>query len=231
MKDMLNDFFKLFANSVTVIALMLASFLLFINLYHYKEVHATKNLVLNTNVKYKDLTEKVSEVKNKINSVEVDKLSGNTQNSANNIKVLFNTCLSTIENSALYKSADKESFTAKDVYDYDLELGNEVNLNCMFYLGYNTNTMLKTYGGEEQFKKTYDYLEEQRNYILDSNTYVRDRLLANSSYSYVTDNTRGAVFDEIGDNLNATLTNYDAVLDTVSNVADWYVSYYGGGVR
>lgn len=228
MKEFLKDFCDLFASSLTIICFMLASFLLLINLYHYKEVNYAYNTDVSSNISYTTFKDNVGAVEAKLASVNTSKLYGNRRSAANNVKGIVNTCINTLKDSDFYKLDEKTSITQKDIYYLNLDLNGDLSDSCLFYLGYNTNHVLKAYNMQNSFTSTYELINDQKTQITASVDYLNDRLLDNSAYHYVTDITRHSIFNETSANLSYTINNYLEVVSTIDDMVDWYVEEFGG---
>lgn len=228
MKEFLKDFCDLFASSLITICFMLASFLLLINLYHYKEVNYVYNVDMRTNINYVAFKDNVKKIETKLSSVNTSNLYGNKRSAANNIKGIINTCMDTLKNSDFYKLDEKNAITQKDIYYLNLDLNEELNDSCLFYLGYSTNHVLKTYNMQGSFTSAYNFINDQKIQIGASVDYLNDRLLDNSTYHYVTDITRNSIFNETSANLSYTINNYLELVSTVDNMTNWYVNEFGG---
>lgn len=227
MKDMLKDFCNLLANSVTIICLALASFLILINLYHYKEVNYVYNTNVGDKVDYKEFREMLDNVEKKMGS-EVTTTDYKKKNISGNLKTIVGSCINSIKESTMYKMANATSLTQKDIYNTSSELYGDINNNCLFYLWYNTEQIIDSQKVDVDFKDTSLYIQKQRDLIMASTDYLSDRILNNSSYNYVTDITRNSIFNETSANFSFSVRNYTALVTVLDTYADWYVSEFGG---
>ena len=63
---------------------------------------------------------------------------------------------------------------------------------------------------------------------LDNAEYLTDSGLGNSSYNFVTDVTRSTIYNKVSNELDLTIDNYRMIAYLLDDVANWYVSEYGG---
>ena len=63
-----------------------------------------------------------------------------------------------------------------------------------------------------------NYVSKQKDYILTNNNYLVNKMLANSTYSFVTDVTRSSVYNNTAEILNETLANYSVLIDTMEKL-------------
>ena len=227
MKEMLKDFCNLLSNSVTIICLVFASFLLMINLYHYKEVNYVHYIDVSENIEYKEFKETLANVEKKMNS-EVTTSDYQKKNISNNLKTIVNTCLDSIKQGSMYGLEEVDTITQKDIYNTSSELYSDINNNCLFYLWYNTEQLVNSHNLDVDFDDESKYIQEQRITIMASTNYLTDRLLNNSSYNYATDVTRNSIFNETSANFSFSVRNYVALADVLDTYANWYVSEFVG---
>ena len=229
MKEMLKDFFKLFSNSITFICLILASFLILINLYHYKEITYKYPTIVSENKKYIDFKKYISDAESKISKIDSVKVSSDFANQKNIAKTEINKCITALKESSMYKLSEKTEVSYYDVYILSTEIELEINNNCLFYMGYNINNITdsKNYN-KVKFSNVYNTLNYKKNIIIENNKYITSKLLKNSTYSYVTDTTRSTIFNELAEDYVFVLSNYVLIAQMLEDTTNWYASEYGG---
>lgn len=86
--------------------------------------------------------------------------------------------------------------------------------------------------GNTEYASSYEpvntLVEEERNIVITQTDYLKNRLLANSTYSYMTDTTRNSIFNETEANLFLLVSSYDRVTSSLERVTNWYVDTFGG---
>ena len=228
MKEFFLDFLKLLANCATVICLVFVSYLFISNIYHHKEISYKTVYNFNENDDYKEYKKTMSNVNRKMKSVDYNSLSGTT-----NAKVIFdyyNICKTALNNGTFYRIQKNSSFTAKNIYDMNNEILSDYNNKCIFGVPYSIYRIGKTSKHSVDFDQTYELTQEKRNIIVDSAEYLTKTQLGNSSYSFTTDIARVSIYNKTANELGLTINNYKMIASILDDVADWYVSEYGGNV-
>ena len=227
MKEILKEFFELLANSVIVICLIVVSFLLLVNLYHYRETSYVYNTDLNTNVKYVEVKTIISSIEEKVKKFPAVGNSINATSTLDTAKGEITKCLNSLKNSKYYTLSDTQSISSKDIYDVNMEFYTDFSNACLFYVGYHIEKSLNE-ELKKEFFPTYKHIEDQKKQILTSTEYMRDRLLANSAYGFTTEVTRNTTFNDRNAMLSMTILNYYSTVKTLEKVTDWCLEELGG---
>lgn len=224
MKEILKDFSTLFANGILVICLMVASFLVLINLYHSKEVSYEYYAELSEDDRYTSIKDSIEVMKTNIEAVP-----SSNNPAASGVKQVIDRCITALESSSFYKLDEKDYIHFKDIYNANSELASELNNTCLFALSYTTSNDIL---GNTEYASSYEpvntLVEEERNIVITQTDYLKNRLLANSTYSYMTDTTRNSIFNETEANLFLLVSSYDRVTSSLERVTNWYVDTFGG---
>ena len=224
MKEILKDFSTLFANGILVICLMVASFLVLINLYHSKEVSYEYYAELSEDDCYTSIKDSIEVMKTNIEAVP-----SSNNPAASGVKQVIDRCITALESSSFYKLDEKDYIHFKDIYNANSELASELNNTCLFALSYTTSNDIL---GNTEYASSYEpvntLVEEERNIVITQTDYLKNRLLANSTYSYMTDTTRNSIFNETEANLFLLVSSYDRVTSSLERVTNWYVDTFGG---
>lgn len=226
MKEFIIDFLELLANCVMVICLAFSSFLLLSNFYHYKEITHQTFLNLDSYAEYKEYKDTMALVDKKMKSVNLNKSGYGT--SAKPIYEYYDACIKSLNSGTFAKLESKTSITAKDVYDMNNEILKDYNNKCIFYIPYNITVINKNYHNSVPFSNVYKTTEEKRSYVVANADYLTKAQLGNSSYGFVTDTTRGGIFDKTYIEFRLTINNYKLMSSILNDVADWYVAEFGG---
>ena len=229
MKEIFDDFLKLFANSVVMICLMIASFVLFINLYHYRELTRDLNINLSESIKYMNFKSNVDAIEKKIDGVRISSIEGTRNTYASIVQKEIKKCVDELKNSQLYKLQEKDVVVQRDIQNINFEMSTNLNNVCMFYMNYNINDFIAKYDSKN---RSFDSVDARANsdkvFILSSTDYILKRLENNSSYSYQTEVTRNSIFNEPLANFSLSLDNYNSLLIMVENTTNWFVNEFGG---
>lgn len=225
MKEFFEEFLKLLAGCVVVICLAFASFLLLSNFYHYKEISHTTLFDFNENATYKEYKTLMAKVDKKMKSVNIDDVKYDST-----AKVIYNYyegCSNSLKKGTFNNLTSKNAISTLDVYKSNDEILKDYNRSCVFGIPYNITIISKSFNlnnSSELFKTT----EEKRHVIIDNAEYLTRAQLGNSSYGFITDTTRGAVYDKTRIELGLTIDNYRLMASILNDVADWYVDEFGG---
>ena len=216
MKEILKDFSTLFANGILVICLMVASFLVLINLYHSKEVSYEYYAELSEDDRYTSIKDSIEVMKTNVEAVP-----SSNNPAASGVKQVIDRCITALESSSFYKLDEKDYIHFKDIYNANSELASELNNTCLFALSYTTSNDIL---GNTEYASSYEpvntLVEEERNIVITQTDYLKNRLLANSTYSYMTDTTRNSIFNETEANLFLLVSSYDRVTSSLERVTN-----------
>lgn len=222
MKELFNDFIKLFANCILILALMMASFLVIINLYHYKEVSYVYHKDLNESATYSMFSTKKEELRKNIDKISTSSVAGR------NIKAVFNSCYTELNNASFSKLNDKQDFTLKDSYDAAFEMKEKLGSVCLFNITYNIKDLKESGLITSDIDEILEYVEGQKEFILSTNTFLINHMLSNSTYSFVTDITKNSIFNNTYETLNETTENYYIFVSTLEYLSNWCINNLGG---
>lgn len=225
MKEFLSDFFELLSSCVLVICLALASFLLIINIYHYKEIRYTQSTDITENGDYINYKKTLKTVDKKMKSVNVDNVKYDS--TAKTIYSYYEGCMKSLKTGTFSTFEGKGYISALDIYKANDEILKKYNKVCVFGIPYNITVISKNFNlssSDTLFKKT----EEKRQIIIDNADYLTKSGLGNSAYAFSTDATRGGIYNKISNETKLTVNNYRVIASILNDVANWYVSEFGG---
>ena len=226
MKEFFTDFLTILANSIMVICFAFMSFLLLANFFHYKEVNYSYTTDLKDNIKYQEYNKILKNVNKKMNSVDYKDPSYST--TAKPIHAYYEACVSSLKKGTFTKLADKSGVTALDVYNANNEILKDYNSSCIFTIPYNISNIYGLKTVNKTFVPVKKITDQKADIIIDNAEYLTDSGLGNSSYSFVTDVTRSTIYNKVSNELDLTIDNYRMIAYLLDDVANWYVSEYGG---
>lgn len=228
MKSVLKEFFELMGYCVLVVCFLFASFLLLINVYHYKELNKVDSRSLGTESTYLAVKDAVSNIEKNVSSVKFTD-SSNKSNGGMLIRDSINTCTDYIKNSSFYKLSDKTEISEKDIYDTNKEMYNTLNNKCLFFIPYYVESAQKTYGvGSSYDDELKDDVEFTKNKIASYSDFLYNKSLGNSSYNYSTSISTSTIYNDLNKSINLTISNYEELARTVEKISLWYVDEFGG---
>ena len=224
MKDVILEFLKLLSNSVLVLCLAFVSFLLIINLYHYKEIRSVYNTQSISNSDYIEYQELMKTVDKKMKSVNYKKIA---DKKAENVYKYYEICKNQLDNSTFENIGKTNTFDSKIIYDSNYELMNEFGKSCLFSYSFN---IAKLYGNKvpSGLERVNDYVTEKSSIVVDNANYLIRSGYQNSSYYFTTDVFKLTIADRVRIEYNLTVNNYKTLASSLNDVADWYVSEFGG---
>lgn len=226
MKEFFTDFLTVLANSIMIICFAFMSFLLLSNFFHYREVTYSYSTDLKENVKYQEYKKVLKNVNKKMNSVDYKDPKYST--TAKPIHDYYEACISSLNKGTFAKLADKDGITALDVYNSNSEILKDYNSSCIFTIPYNISNIYGPKIVNKSFVSVKKITDQKADIIIDNADYLADSGLGNSSYGFVTDVTRSTIYNKVSNELSLTIDNYRMIAYLLDDVANWYVSEYGG---
>lgn len=226
MKEFFCELLELLAGCVLIVCLSLASFLFIANLYHHKEVRSLEVFDESSKAQYNDYKQLLSKVDKKMKSVNYNDVAYST--TAKPIYDYYNTCIESIKNGTFAQLENKDSISAKDIYDSNNEILTEYNNKCIFYIPYNITVINKVSKPNVSFNSIYKITETKRKIVIDNADYLIKSGLGNSSYRFVTDTSKNSIYNKTTNEFRLTINNYKMIASILDDVANWYVSEYGG---
>lgn len=228
MKSVVKEFLELMGYCVLVVCFLFASFLLLMNVYHYKELNKVDNRSLGSEERYLAVKDIISSVENNVSLVKFTD-SSNAANGAKLIKDGFDSCINYMKNSSFYKLSEKTYITEKDIYDANKEMYNTLNNKCLFFIPYYIESANNTYGvGTSYEKELKDEVEFQKDKVSLYSDFLFNKSLGNSAYKYSTSITTSTIYNDLNKSVNLTIANYEDLARTVEKISLWYVEEFGG---
>lgn len=228
---MFKDFLKLFGNVLIMLGITMASFLLLINLYHYRYVSNTYNVDLDNDTYYKNIKSNIGKAE-KLMSLDVNKLSGSNYSSAKVVSDSVNKCITVYKDSPLYKSSGVYAFKYYDNYTNMNYLYDDINASCNTLLQYNIKNLTpSSFGSRNGYNDMIYNYDKMFNIVLGNASYVSKKSLNTNSYSYTSDMNKFTIFDELRNDTDFTLKNYEVVSSLILDISTWFDDTYGGDIN
>ncbi len=226
---MMKEFFKLFGNIMMMLGIMMASFLLLINLYHYRDLTHTYNIDIDENVSYKNIKNNIGKSE-KLLSIDMGKVNAENYDSAKAVKVSINKCITTFKDSDLYNKSGIYNFKYYDTYLNMNYLYTKINSDCNSLLKYNIKPYIES---NANIKSSYDNMMVNYDKIFDvvisNSNYMEKKSLNTNSYFFTSEMNRFSIFDDLRSDTEFTLRNYDIVSSLILDLSTWYSNTFGGG--
>ena len=218
-----NSVLNFFAYIITGFVLGIAFFLLFLNIYHYNEVNYVYEKSDEEIAVSKALKSELELVSTKLKTINVE-----THSNSSNYQVLVDTnerlnkCLNILNNKKLHHQLLKEEMTVEDIYDFQEVYQNEVVNECLVKQLYGISDL------NEESDIMNNFIRNNIDMILTDVSYVKNNLLNNSSYYFVTNSSKNNIFDLYKESYYQIVTSYRKTVNFVDMVADWYINSLGG---
>ena len=114
MKDFFGELFDLLSGCVLIICLALASFLLVINIYHYKEIRYNQVINMNESADYKEYKDILNSADKKMKSVNINNV--RYDSTAKPIYEYYEGCRKSLQEGTFATFESKTSFNSLDIY-------------------------------------------------------------------------------------------------------------------
>ena len=226
---MMKDFFKLFGNILIMLGIMMASFLLLINLYHYREVSHTYNIDTNENVSYKNIKSNISKAE-KLLSIDMSQVRASNYDAAKAIKVSLNKCLAVYKDADLYKNSGVHDFKYYDTYVNMNYMYTKINPECNSLFKYSVKPYVESNSNiKSSFNTMITNYDKVFGVVISNSSYMEKKSLNTNSYSFTSEMNRFSIFDDLRSDTDFTLRNYDLVSSLILDLSTWYSNTFGGG--
>ena len=226
MKDFFTELLELLSTCILIACLSFAAFLFILNFYHYKDISRAEVFEEGSRVQYNEYKKMLAKVDKKMNKVNHDNI--NYGSTAKPIYQYYKNCIEALNNGTFAKLDKKDKITAQDVYNSNDDILKDYNNVCIFYIPYNIKVISKNYKLGTSFDSVYKNTETKRNMVIDNANYLVKSGLGNSSYSFTTEVTRNGIYNKNLNEFRLTINNYKLMASILDDVANWYVSQFGG---
>ena len=225
---MIKDFFKLFGNIVMMLGIIMASFLLLINLYHYREISHTYSVDTNENISYKSIRDNISKSE-KLVSIDISKVDASKTDSAKAIQGTINKCIISFKDSELYKNSGMHTFKYYDTYTNMNYLYTKINAECNSLLKYSMKPYIESNSSvKSSYNNMINNYEKMFDVVASNANYMEKKSLNTNSYSFTSEMNRFSIFDDLRSDTEFTLRNYDIVSSLILDISTWYHNTFGG---
>ncbi len=230
MKKILVEYSNIMAYTISGLVFGFAFFLLFLNLYHYKDVNDLYNkqdsdYQINTEIK-----EKINKINENINSVNLNITNQNYTN-LSVFQTKLNICMDKISNSKLDNILQKETVSISDVYEmqqfYKIDIANECLVKQLYGLTTEDNSI---FGSMPVYKSTIPFMEDNINGLKGSTDYIEKIIKNNSSYNFTSRSTKDNIYDQLKDSYYSILYDYVNVVDFMYDTSVLYKNMAGGNI-
>lgn len=217
----IKEFSYVFAFSITGLIFGFSFFLLFSNIYSYKEVNSSYE-VQDTEFKtYKEMKQKLNSIREIANSFDSNNYKGQEDLfSMVQVQSKLNTCVDKVDTSSFDKLLTKNKIYIKDNYEMQQYYQSVISDECLVKQLYDltTNKNLKLSGLDDSSL----FLQNEIDNLIKSTDYIQKEIKSNSSYYFPSTNIKETLYDKTRDSYYSLLDDYKNSIDFVYDIALWY---------
>ncbi len=217
----IKEFSYVFAFSITGLIFGFSFFLLFSNIYSYKEVNSSYEVQDTEFTTYKEMKQKLNSIRGIANSFDSNNYKGQEDLfSMVQVQSKLNTCVDKIDTSSFDKLLTKNKIYIKDNYEMQQYYQSVISDECLVKQLYDltTNKNLKLNGLDDSSL----FLQNEIDNLIKSTDYIQKEIKSNSSYYFPSTNIKETLYDKTRDSYYSLLDDYKNSIDFVYDIALWY---------
>lgn len=217
----IKEFSYVFAFSITGLIFGFSFFLLFSNIYSYKEVNSSYEVQDTEFTTYKEMKQKLNSIREIANSFDSNNYKGQEDLfSMVQVQSKLNTCVDKIDTSSFDKLLTKNKIYIKDNYEMHQYYQSVISDECLVKQLYDltTNKNLKLSGLDDSSL----FLQNEIDNLIKSTDYIQKEIKSNSSYYFPSTNIKETLYDKTRDSYYSLLNDYKNSIDFVYDIALWY---------
>lgn len=217
----IKEFSYVFAFSITGLIFGFSFFLLFSNIYSYKEVNSSYEVQDTEFTTYKEMKQKLNSIRGIANSFDSNNYKGQEDLfSMVQVQSKLNTCVDKIDTSSFDKLLTKNKIYIKDNYEMQQYYQSVISDECLVKQLYDltTNKNLKLNGLDDSSL----FLQNGIDNLIKSTDYIQKEIKSNSSYYFPSTNIKETLYDKTRDSYYSLLDDYKNSIDFVYDIALWY---------
>lgn len=217
----IKEFSYVFAFSITGLIFGFSFFLLFSNIYSYKEVNSSYEVQDTEFTTYKEMKQKLNSIREIANSFDSNNYKGQEDLfSMVQVQSKLNTCVDKIDTSSFDNFLTKNKIYIKDNYEMQQYYQSVISDECLVKQLYDltTNKNLKLSGLDDSSL----FLQNEIDNLIKSTDYIQKEIKSNSSYYFPSTNIKETLYDKTRDSYYSLLDDYNNSIDFVYDIALWY---------
>lgn len=217
----IKEFSYVFAFSITGLIFGFSFFLLFSNIYSYKEVNSSYEVQDTEFTTYKEMKQKLNSIREIANSFDSNNYNGQEDLfSMVQVQSKLNTCVDKVDTSSFDKLLTKNKIYIKDNYEMQQYYQSVISDECLVKQLYDltTNKNLKLSGLDDSSL----FLQNEIDNLIKSTDYIQKEIKSNSSYYFPSTNIKETLYDKTRDSYYSLLDDYKNSIDFVYDIALWY---------
>lgn len=222
MKKIFIDYIRIIGFSITGIVFGMTFFILFINIYHYKDVNSiyVKN---ESDFKMNErIINKLGSIKDNLNSFDVNSYNGvEDVYSLASIKSRINTCIEKINTNEFNELLSKDKISIKDVYNmqqfYQINISNECLVKQLYEITSDDSKIkINSMQGVNLF------MRDNIDLLIKSSDYLQKVIKSNSDYSFSSNSSKRDIYDVTKDSYYELLNDYNESINYIYDVSLWF---------
>lgn len=217
----IKEFSYVFAFSITGLISGFSFFLLFSNIYSYKEVNSSYEVQDTEFTTYREMKQKLNSIREIANSFDPNNYKGQEDLfSVVQVQSKLNACVDKIDTSSFDKLLTKKKIYIKDNYEMQQYYQSVISDECLVKQLYDltTNKNLKLSGLDDSSL----FLQNEIDNLIKSTDYIQKEIKSNSSYYFPSTNIKETLYDKTRDSYYSLLDDYNNSIDFVYDIALWY---------
>lgn len=217
----IKEFSYVFAFSITGLIFGFSFFLLFSNIYSYKEVNSSYEVQDTEFTTYKEMKQKLNSIREIANSFDSNNYKGQEDLfSMVQVQSKLNTCVDKVDTSSFDKLLIKKKIYIKDNYEIQQYYQSVISDECLVKQLYDltTNKNLKLSGLDDSSL----FLQNEIDNLIKSTDYIQKEIKSNSSYYFPSTNIKETLYDKTRDSYYSLLNDYKNSIDFIYDIALWY---------
>ena len=227
--DYLRDYFKIISYMLIGLAFAVASFYLFINIYHSLEIHREYPIIMNEATLVKDYDERIKTIEKNISSFQISTYKGEVNSTKMMlIKQNLNQCVSVLKGTYLEEIRNNTSIDILDVYKLRDSYENKIISDCIINNLYWTLSLKENNISSTYLQQNQELIKMYVTSLKNKTSYLKKDLLNNSSYFFNTSTASSGVLDDVRDGLYEVLDAYKDASLYVEFLSEWFKNEVGG---
>lgn len=227
--EYLKDYIKIMAYMLIGLVFAIASFYLFINVFHSLEISREYPIVMSDATLVNDYDQRIKTIEKNISTFQVSTYKGEV-NSTKMMLIQQNLkqCTLILKDTYLEEIRNNTSIDIVDVYKLRDSYENKILSDCIINNLYWTLSLKENNISSTYLENNQELLKMYVNSLKNKTSYLKKDLLNNSSYFFNTSTANSGVSDDIRDGLYEVLDAYKDASLYVEYLSEWFKNEVGG---
>ncbi len=232
MKSIIEEYLHIIGFTITGLVFGLAFFLLFVNLYHSKEVGTVYTKSDSDSKIVTEISENINKINSNIQGFDMNTYRGREDiYSMASVKSRLELCVKQIEKAKILKVLEQPSVSIQDVYDLQQDFQATMANDCLVKQLYDLTV---TDGSGKiniySLPNFAPFFKNNIDNLIVANTYLQNDIKNNSSYFFSTDTSKINILNPTKDSYYQVVGTYRRSVEFVAEVSSWYQKVVGGAL-